>query len=114
MSKRIKRDIYLNGLTRRRHNGRIKIITGVRRSGKTYLLFKLFADWVQQQNVNEHHIIKVNLEDRRNKELRDPDKLLSYFDSLIKYESMHYVMIDEIQHVREFEDVLNSYLGMDN
>ncbi|MDE6536235.1 MAG: AAA family ATPase, partial [Muribaculaceae bacterium] len=68
MSKQIKRDIYLNRLIRRRHNGRIKIITGVRRSGKTYLLFKLFADWLQQQKVKEDHIIKVNLEDRRNKE----------------------------------------------
>lgn len=114
MNKQIKRDIYLNRLIRRRHNGRIKIITGVRRSGKTYLLFKLFADWLQQQKVKDDHIIKVNLEDRRNKELRDPDNLLAYIDSLIKDESMHYVMIDEIQHVTEFEDVLNSYLGMDN
>ena len=66
------------------------------------------------RNIDENHIIKVNLEDRRNKELRDPDNLLRYIDSKIKDESMHYVMIDEIQYVDEFEDVLNSYLGMDN
>lgn len=114
MNKQIKRDIYLNRLIRRRHNGRIKIITGVRRSGKTYLLFRLFSDWLKQQNINEDHIIKVNLEDRRNKELRDPDNLLAFIDSLIKDNSMHYVMIDEIQHVKEFEDVLNSYINMDN
>ena len=114
MNKQIKRDTYLNRLIHRRHNGRIKIITGVRRSGKTYLLFKLFADWLKEQKIKEDHIIKINLEDRRNKELRDPDNLLAYIDSLIKDESMHYVMIDEIQHVAEFEDVLNSYLGMEN
>ena len=114
MNKQIKRDIYLDRLIRRRHNGRIKIVTGVRRSGKTYLLFKLFANWLQQQGVSSDHIIKVNLEDRRNKELRDPDNLLTYIDSLITDDSMHYVMIDEIQHVKEFEDVLNSYLSMEN
>lgn len=114
MNAPIQRNIYLKRLISRRHNGRIKIITGVRRSGKTYLLFKLFADWLRQQNVNDAHIIKVNLEDRRNKQLRDPDRLLEYIDSMIIDESMHYVMIDEIQHVSEFEDVLNSYLGMDN
>lgn len=114
MDKQINRDSYLKRIINRRHNGRIKIITGVRRSGKTFLLFKLYAAWLRQQNIDENHIIKVNLEDRRNKELRDPDNLLRYIDSKIKDESMHYVMIDEIQHVDEFEDVLNSYLGMDN
>lgn len=114
MDKQINRDTYLKRIISRRHNGRIKIITGVRRSGKTFLLFKLYAAWLRQQNIDENHIIKVNLEDRRNKELRDPDNLLRYIDSKIKDESMHYVMIDEIQHVDEFEDVLNSYLGMDN
>lgn len=114
MDKQINRDTYLKRIISRRHNGRIKIITGVRRSGKTFLLFKLYTAWLRQQNIDENHIIKVNLEDRRNKELRNPDNLLRYIDSKIKDESMHYVMIDEIQHVDEFEDVLNSYLGMDN
>jgi predicted AAA+ superfamily ATPase len=110
----INRDIYLNRLIQRRHNGFIKIITGVRRSGKTYLLFELFAKWLTENGVDDMHIIKVNLEDRRNKALRDPDALLAYIDSKISDDRMHYIMIDEIQHVPEFEDVLNSYLNMKN
>lgn len=114
MSYPIKRDLYLHRLIRRRHNGRIKIVTGVRRSGKTYLLFRLFSSWLKENGVDEKHIIKINLEDRRNKALRDPNALLAHIDSLIHGDAMHYVMIDEIQHVPEFEDVLNSYLNMDN
>lgn len=110
----IKRDIYLNRLIKRRHNGRIKIVTGVRRSGKTYLLFTLFTEWLKGQGVDEAHIIQINLEDRRNKSLRDPDALLEYIDSQIHGDDMHYIMIDEIQNVPEFEDVLNSYLRMHN
>lgn len=64
--------------------------------------------------VDTNHIININLEDRRNRILRDPDVLLQYIDAKIIDDSMHYVMIDEIQHVPEFEDVLNSYLGMNN
>lgn len=112
--KSIKRDIYLNRLIKRRHNGRIKIVTGVRRSGKTYLLFTLFTEWLKEQGVDDAHIIQINLEDRRNKALRDPDALLEYIDSRIHGESMHYIMVDEIQNVPEFEDVLNSYLQMRN
>jgi hypothetical protein len=86
----------------------------VRRCGKTYLLFQLFADWLRENGSDEAHIIKINLEDRRNEALRNPDELLKYIDSLIRDDKMHYVMIDEIQHVAEFEDVLNSYLNMRN
>ena len=114
MNATIRRDIYLDRLIRRRHNGRIKIVTGVRRCGKTYLLFKLFSEWLKGNGADDSHIIKINLEDRRNKSLRDPDALLAHIDSMIKDDAMHYVMIDEIQHVPEFEDVLNSYLGMEN
>lgn len=110
----IRRDIYLKRLISRRHNGRIKIITGVRRSGKSYLLFEIFSNWLKEQDTSEDHIIKIDLEDRRNKALRDPDALLSHIDSLIKDKEMYYVMIDEIQHVPEFEDVLNSYLKIPN
>lgn len=110
----IKRDIYLNRLIERRHNHRIKIVSGVRRGGKTYLLFTLFSEWLQQNGVSGEQIIKINLEDRRNKVLRDPDRLLEYIDSKIQGDVMHYVLIDEIQHVAEFEDVLNSYLQMPN
>lgn len=110
----IKRDLYLQRLITRRHNGRIKVVTGVRRCGKTYLLFTLFSDWLKKNGVEEKYIIKINLEDRRNKSLRNPDRLLEYIDTKIHGKKMHYVLIDEIQHVDEFEDVLNSYLQMDN
>ena len=92
----------------------IKIITGIRRCGKSYLLFQLFSSWLREQGVSDNHIIKIDLENRRNKALRDPDALLAHIDSLVKDDAMHYVMIDEIQLVNEFEDVLNSYLKVPN
>ena len=110
----IKRDLYLQKLMHCRHNGMIKIVTGMRRSGKSYLLFKLFADALLQEGIPADHIIKINLEDRRNSVLRDPDALLKYIDSFITDNQMHYILLDEIQLVNEFEDVLNSYLNMHN
>lgn len=110
----IKRDIYLDRLIRRRHNHRIKIVTGVRRSGKSFLLFKLLYEWLKENNVPDSHIIKIDLENRRNKSLRDPDALLGYIDSRMTDAEMYYIMIDEIQLVPEFEDVLNSYLKVRN
>lgn len=110
----IKRDLYLNRLIRSMHNGMIKVITGIRRCGKSYLLFNLFSDYLKTQGVDDEHIIKVDLEDRRNKKLRNPDALLEYIDARIAKEGMHYVMLDEVQWVDEFEDVLNSYLKIPN
>lgn len=110
----IKRDLYLNRLIRSMHNGMIKVITGIRRCGKSYLLFNLFSDYLKAQGVDSEHIIKVDLEDRRNKKLRNPDALLEYIDARIAKEGMHYVMLDEVQWVEEFEDVLNSYLKIQN
>ena len=104
----------MNRLIEHRHNRRIKIISGVRRCGKTYLLFTLFSEWLIDNGVLPKKIIKINLEDRRNKALRDPDQLLEYIDTKIQGNEMHYVLIDEIQHVVEFEDVLNSYLQVPN
>lgn len=92
----------------------IKIITGVRRSGKSYLLFNLFADWLKDNGVDTGHIICIDLEDRRNIALRDPDALLSYIDSKMVDDKMYYILMDEIQLVAEFEDVLNSYLKIEN
>lgn len=86
----------------------------MRRCGKSYLLFTLFADFLRNENVPDDHIIKINLEDRRNKALREPDALLEYIDSNIKDENMHYILLDEVQMVEEFEDVLNSYLNVKN
>lgn len=110
----IKRDTYLNQLIECRHNNMIKIVTGVRRCGKSYLLFNLYADWLKTQGIDDNHIIKVDLEDRRNKELRDPDILLAYIDSQMTDSEQYYILIDEIQLVDEFEDVLNSYLKVRN
>lgn len=110
----IKRDAYLKKLISVRHNGMIKVITGIRRCGKSFLLSTIYADWLKEQGVDDTHIIQINQEDRRNRSLRNPDALLAFIDSRIKDDAMHYIMIDEIQHVQEFEDVLNSYLGMNN
>lgn len=110
----IKRDTYLNRLITRRHNQRIKIVTGVRRSGKSYLLFTIFNEWLKIQGIDESHIIKIDLENRRNKSLRNPDALLEFIDSKMTDSSMYYILIDEIQLVDEFEDVLNSYLKIKN
>lgn len=110
----IARPIYLQKIIESRHNHLIKILTGVRRCGKSYLLFILYAAWLKEHGVDDSHIIKIDLEDRRNKALRDPDNLLNYIDSKMVDDSMYYIMIDEIQHVAEFEDVLNSYLKVMN
>ena len=110
----IKRDLLLNRLMGLRHNKMIKVVTGMRRCGKSYLLFNLFSNALKAEGVDEQHIIKVNLEDRRNKELRDPDKLLEYIDSRFQDDKMHYILLDEVQLVSEFEDVLNSYLQVEN
>lgn len=111
---RIERNTYLNRVIESRHNNMIKIITGVRRSGKSYLLFNLFSDWLKENGVSDDHIIKIDLENRRNRELRDPDALLEHIDSRMKDNEMYYILIDEIQLVSEFEDVLNSYLKIEN
>lgn len=110
----IQRPRYLQKLVDCRHNGLIKTVTGLRRCGKSYLLFQLFSSWLKEQGISDDHIIKIDLENRRNKELRNPDVLIEYIDSKICDDKMHYVMIDEVQLVSEFEDVLNSYLKMPN
>lgn len=110
----IERNNYLRKLIAKRHNGKIKIVTGIRRCGKSFLLSTIYANWLRAQGVDDAHIISINLEDRRNKELRDPDALLAYIDSHLLDDKMHYIMVDEIQLVPEFEDVLNSYLDMPN
>lgn len=110
----IKRESLLKRLMDLRHNGMIKVVTGMRRCGKSYLLFNLFSDALKAGGVDDAHIVQVNLEDRRNKLLRNPDKLLAYIDSRLQDDKMHYVLLDEVQLVSEFEDVLNSYLQVKN
>lgn len=111
---KIERTIYLNKLINSKHNGMIKIITGLRRSGKSYLLFNLFYNHLRSLGINDLHIIRIDLEDRRNKLLRNPDNLLNHIDGLIKDSDMYYILLDEVQYVDEFEDVLNSYLKISN
>ena len=108
------RKYYLNQLLRAEGNGMIKIITGIRRCGKSFLLFNLFRNCLLERGIREDHIIQINLEDRRNKELRDPDALLKHIDSLMVDSDKYYIMLDEVQLVKEFEDVLNSYLCVPN
>ena len=111
---KIPRDKYLQELQSVMHNGMIKIITGVRRCGKSYLLFELFKQSLLDNGVNEDHVIQVDLENRRSKDLRNPDTLLDYIDGHIVDNDMYYILLDEIQLVPEFEDVLNSYLKIKN
>ena len=92
----------------------IKVVTGIRRCGKSFLLFNLFRECLLSRGVDDGHIIQVNLEDRRNKKLRDPDNLLEHIDSRITDSGKYYILLDEIQLVKEFEDVLNSYLHVPN
>ena len=110
----INRDIHLQKLIESKHNGMIKVVTGIRRSGKSFLLFNLFAQHLTESGVTPDHIVTIDLENRRNKALRDPDALLEYIDNKIKDNDMYYILIDEIQHVKDFEDVLNSYLKVEN
>lgn len=110
----INRDIHLQKLIEGKHNGMIKVVTGIRCSGKSFLLFNLFAQHLTESGVTPDHIVTIDLENRRNKALRDPDALLEYIDNKMKDSDMYYILIDEIQHVKEFEDVLNSYLKVEN
>jgi hypothetical protein len=119
----IKRDIHLERLIKSKHNGMIKVVTGIRRCGKSYLLKNLFRQHLLDRGVKEDHIVMLDLEDRRNKRLRDPDALLDWIDSqIVEYKASgdvprdewYYVMLDEVQLVPEFADVLNSYLSIKN
>lgn len=110
----IKRDVYLNKLIRKKKNGLIKVVTGIRRCGKSYLLFHLFHDHLLDNGVAEDHIIEIALDDRSNKELRDPDAILKFIKDSIKDREDYYIILDEVQYLDEFEDVLNSLLHIRN
>lgn len=111
---RINRDTYLQKLLRRRHNGMIKVVTGPRRSGKSYLLRHIFGEYLLNQGVQPDHVIKIDFEDRRNVALRNPDTLIAHIDGRMTDSGMYYILLDEIQKVDEFVDVLNSYLEIEN
>lgn len=110
----IKRDQYLNQLIAGRKNGLIKIITGIRRCGKSYLLFTLFHEYLNSQGVDEGHIIEIALDDRMNIALRNPDAILKHIKERIVDNELYYILLDEVQLIPEFEDVLNSLLHIRN
>lgn len=112
--KRISRDLYLNKLINRKENGMIKIVTGIRRSGKSYLLDPIFKEYLISNGVKENHIIKLDLEERKNRKYLDPDVLDEYIRSLIIDNEMYYVILDEIQKVEDFESVLNGFMHINN
>lgn len=110
----INRPVYLNKLIECRHNGMIKIITGMRRSGKSFLLLNLFSGWLKNNGIDENHIIQIDLETLYNEELRLPFNLLKYVDTRTLDANMHYILIDEVQLLQRFEEVLNTLLKKSN
>ena len=110
----IKRDTYLNKLISKRNNGLIKVVTGVRRCGKSYLLFTLFKNYLLSAGTDEQHIIEIAFDAFENRQFRDPDVLYPYLKEKIQGDDMYYVLLDEVQLLGEFEAVLNSLIRMKN
>lgn len=110
----IKREKYLKALTNRMHNGMIKVITGIRRCGKSYLIFKLFKHYLKEIHISDDHIIEIALDERKNKHYRNPDVLLEYVENKITDSALYYLLLDEVQLLDEFEEVLNSLLHIPN
>ena len=110
----IKRDKYLNDLINRMHNDMIKVVTGIRRCGKSYLLFHIFKNYLLEKGIPESHMIMIELDQRKNKKYRDPDAILDYIESRISDDEPYYIILDEVQMLNEFEEVLNSLLHISN
>ena len=112
--KEINRDSYLKKLIDRKENNLIKIITGIRRSGKSYLLDPIYKNYLLDNGVDNNHIIKIDLDLRANKKFLDPDYLDNYVRNSIRDEKVYYCLLDEIQNVPDFESVLNGFLKIPN
>ncbi len=110
----IKRDYYLNKLITKKHNGLIKVITGIRRCGKSYLLFTLFKNHLTESGVADDHIIEIPFDSFENKKYRDPEILYPYVKEQIADDGMYYILLDEVQLLGEFESVLNGFMRMKN
>ena len=110
----IKRDFYLNELIDRMNNGLIKIVTGIRRCGKSYLLDPIFKDYLIEQGINKDHIIKLSLDERTNRKYLNPDELDKYVRDLIIDDNRYYLILDEIQEVKDFESVLIGFMHIKN
>ena len=112
--KRIERQKYLDELISLKENGMIKVITGMRRCGKSYLLFEIFSSYLESNGVELNHIIKIDLEDYKNKSLRTPDNIYEYVESRIVDNDTYYILLDEVQMLDDFVDVLNGFLKKQN
>jgi len=110
----VKRERYVNQLLDRRHNGLVKIVTGLRRCGKSYLLFKLFRGKLAELGVDDSHVITIALDDYQNKEFLNPDVLNESVRRRIADDGMYYILLDEIQLVPDFEMLLNGFLHIPN
>ena len=110
----IKRDKYLEDLKDRMHNGMIKVVTGIRRCGKSYLIFTIFKEYLINEGVKEEHIIEMEFDKKENAKYRNPDALLDYVKESIKDPEDYYVLLDEVQMLGDFEEVLNSLLHIKN
>lgn len=110
----INRDKYLNDLINRMHNGMIKVVTGIRRCGKSYLIFTIFRNYLLNQGIDESHIICIELDQRKDRKYRNPDAILDFIESSIVDDEQYYVLLDEVQLLEEFEEVLNSLLHIKN
>ena len=110
----IKRDAYLQQLTMRKDNGMIKVITGIRRCGKSFLLFNIFKRYLQENGVAADHIIEIALDGIENEELRDPKVCFKYIKDAMKDDDKYYLLLDEVQFMPRFEEVLNSLLRISN
>lgn len=110
----IKRDQYLNALINRMHNGMIKVITGIRRAGKSYILFNIFQNYLLSIGVNPSQIITIEFDRYENKKYRNPDFVLEYIHSCLRNEEQYYLLMDEVQLLPDFEEVLNSLLHYQN
>lgn len=110
----IKRDLYLSKLISKKHNGLIKVVTGIRRCGKSYLLFNLFKNHLLAEGIDKEHIIEIAFDSFENKRLRDPNVLYPWLKEQIQSEGTHYILLDEIQLLQDFESVLNGLLRVGN
>ena len=110
MEKQIQRDFYLHQLIANKDRSVCKVVTGMRRSGKSYLLFTLFYEWLLDNGVPENRIIKIDLETQKNKPFRDSEKLYSHLKSLFRNKERYYILLDEIQEVDGFEDLVNGLM----
>ena len=99
----IKRDFYLEQLKIRKDNGMIKIITGIRRCGKSFLLFVLYKKYLLESGVDSNHIIEIALDGIENEELRDPKRCYQYIKNVMKDEEKYYLFLDEVQFMPRFE-----------